>query len=662
MNKDYFNIKKTKYRYFKDNFEPFPIRPIFLYTIPVEKEPAEIDGKLNRDYPVAKVSSIKFIKMIEETANALLAWGVKKGDAVTICHSNTPETIYFDLALNKIGAIANYVYPNVTSEFLSEAIEEASSKHVFMLDTPDIRPMVESAIKKCKDSSNIKLLSSSPLESFPLIFKVIATKKQGIKSQLKSYEINWNEFIKNGKGFKAQEVNYEPNMVCSYLRTSGTASKPKASIDTNESINAVVRNYEKDGYLFEKGRTFLQTIPMFVSYGKSPTHMMLSHSVGMILIPEMNPKNFPGLVKKFKPDYTFTTPSHGEEFVKEDDIGDLSFLQVIGFGGDGFNQLEDRINIFLRQHNARNQIGEYTFACNGYGSTEGGIVIANGYTSKRHKLGSVGKAIGDVEVGFFEPDTMIPVKPGETGEIAISGDTIAMGYLNDPEETAKVFKKHPDGKIWVHMGDLGHIDEDGYIYYEGRLKNVIARKSFKFSPKEIVDVIVKHPNVKECVVVAKYSKDEGQVPSAHITLKDNSNIEKTIDEIISLVNEYVEEFHRPTTYTIENEFIKTKNNKNNVMAIRIEDLAMTYLNVIDAKISIPNDGIHDYELSVLISGMVDDEIINDFENYVNTIMIHQGIPRSNILFNIDGINYEDSNEYYKSTNYSDSRKRYVKNV
>lgn len=663
MKQSLMNINKTKYRYFLDNYEPFPIRTILTYTVPVPREPAEIDGRLNRDYPAVKISSIKFLKKINDVANSLVAWGVKKGDSVTICQSNTPETYYMDYALSKIGAVANYVYPNITASALTKAIDETDSKFVFMLDDPDIRPIVEMAISNSKNASKIKLVSSSPIEAFPLPFKILASKKQGVKPKYKPYEINWNEFIKIGKGTKAQEVEYVPNQVCSYLRTSGTSSEPKTVMDTSENVNAIVRNYEKDNYLFEKGRRFLQTIPMFVSYGKSPSHVMLCNSIGMILIPEMNPKNFPSLVERFKPDYTFTTPSHGEVMVNDSTVGDLSYLQVLGFGGDGFDQLEDRINSFLKQHNAVNQVGEVTFSCNGYGSTEvSAVAVANGYTSKRHKLKSLGKAVGDVEVGFFVPDTTDRVPEGELGEIAITGDTVTLGYLNDSEETARVYKKHPDGKIWVHMGDLGRIDKDGYIYYEGRLKNVIARKSFKFSPKEIVDSITLHPNVEDCVVVAKYSKEEGQVPCAHITLKDYSNVEKTLNEIIKLVEKNVEEFHWPTTYKIEDKIIKTRNNKNNVMALRIVDLATTYPGVIDVSIENSNDGLNDYKLTVLMTGVVDDDVIEDFDNYVKTIMVHQGIPKSRIAFDIKGVKYSDANEYYKKCANKDLRKKYVKNI
>lgn len=657
MKNNKLNINKTKYRYFKDNFELFPMRNTLIYTIPVDKSPKQIDGHLNRDYPCVKISNIKFIKMVEKVADALVGLGVKKGDFVTICQSNTPEAFYLDYALSKIGAIPSYVYPTVTSEEMVHYINEVDSKFVFVLDEPEIRKMVSTSLKMCGKEKNVKMVTSSVIESFPEVFKKIAAKQTKSSEINKDNGISWEEFLKMGKGIKSVEVPYEKNAICSLMRTSGTSSMPKPVMDSNENVNAVVSNYEKDGIVYKKGNKLLQTIPLFVAYGKSTSHVMFCNGVGMILIPEMNPKNFSDLILKFKPDYAFATPSHGEELMKDNRIEDLSFFKIVGFGGDGFNALEDRMNSFLNQHKALNQLGEPTFACNGYGSTEvSAVAISN--SEVYHRIGTLGKVVGDTKAGIFDPDTLEPLKDGEEGELAITGPTVTLGYYNDEEETKKVYKMHPDGNIWVHMGDLAYKDEDGYYHYSGRIKNIIARKSFKFSPKEIVDAILLHPNVSDCVVVAKYDKEEGQVPSAHITLNDYSDIEKNMDEIINLVNENVQAFHRPKMYKITDKIVKTRNNKNNFNALRIEDIAITYPGVIATNISLINDTIYDYKLDIVISGVVDSEGEESVINYIKKIIEEQKVPTSNILYNVVGVKYIDSESYYKQNNC----KIYVKEI
>ena len=227
MIKDFGSIYKTKYRFLKDNLKPFPIRNILTYTIPVDKEPKEIDGHLNRDYPAINITNINFLKMIDKVANSLVAMGVKKGDFVIMCQSNTPEAFYMDYALSKIGAIPSYVYPNITSDEMVHYIKEVDAKYIFALGEDNILSMIEDALSKCDSANEIKVISSSVIESFPGMFKMIAAKKTGPGKKFdKLKTIKWEEFINNGNSVKAKEVPYEKNALCSITHTSGTSSLP----------------------------------------------------------------------------------------------------------------------------------------------------------------------------------------------------------------------------------------------------------------------------------------------------------------------------------------------------------------------------------------------------------------------------------------------------
>lgn len=200
------------------------------------------------------------------------------------------------------------------------------------------------------------------------------------------------------------------------------------------------------------------------------------------------------------------------------------------------------------------------------------------------------------------------------------------------------------------MGDLAYKDEEGFYHYGGRIKNVIARKAFKFSPKEIVDAILLHPNVEDCVVIGKYSFEEGQVPSAHITLRDYTNVNQTMNEIIELVNQNVQEFHRPTTYKIKDNIVKTRNNKNNFNALRIEDIASLYPGVINSSIELIKDPTYDYKLEILVSGVVDDEVTNAIIKFVEELKEKDKVPKCSILYDVKGVKYVDSESYYKENN------------
>lgn len=419
--------------------------------------------------------------------------------------------------------------------------------------------------------------------------------------------IDWSDFIKLGASVDNVEENrFIPDDLCSLVHTSGTSSFPKAVMESNQNINAIVKNYSIHPIDFEVGNILLNTIPIFVEFGKTVTQAAFCNNLQLLIIPEMNPQNLPGLIKRFKPNYFEATPSHCRELIKCKSIKDLSFLHIAGVGGDGFESIELELNAYLKK------LGSSSIGMNGYGSTE---ISAAGITNSvtENKLGSIGKPLGETIVGLFVPDTFDLIsEPNVIGELAISGDTVTLGYYKNKEDSNKIYKKHPDGKIWVHMGDLARFDEDGFYYYEGRIKNVIARKSFKFAPKEIEDAILSHSKVAQCVVVGKYDKQEGQVPSAHIVLTDNTDKEKTLNEIIAIVNDTVQEFHRPTVYKIKPSIVITRNNKVNINALKIEDIATIPDGVNDAEISLSNDTKYDYDLKIYCDNKINEQEAIDF--------------------------------------------------
>ena len=316
---DIFNTERTKYNYFMTDRNKFLDKTALTYAIPIEKGPTPEDSvDLNRVYKDVKISRRELIEKTDKTADALVAMGIKKGDIVTICSSNTPETIYMDYALNKIGAVPHYIYPNATVESINHFLNITESKYMFYLDQPEIEKNVLEGIKGTKVK---KLISTSVLEPFPEVFKFIAQK--GKKKQNKTVSddiniINWKELMKIGSKNKglAKEVPYDENAICSLVNTSGTSSTPKMVMESNKNINSIVKNYYISKQEFTAGDSYLQVLPVFVEFGRITTHTALCHEVEVIIIPEMNPKNFPGLMKKYRPNYTTVTPAHWDALTK----------------------------------------------------------------------------------------------------------------------------------------------------------------------------------------------------------------------------------------------------------------------------------------------------------------------------------------------------------
>jgi long-chain acyl-CoA synthetase len=175
--------------------------------------------------------------------------------------------------------------------------------------------------------------------------------------------------------------------------------------------------------------------------------------------------------------------------------------------------MEERMNNFLRTHGASISISK------GYGMTES--VAATAYTfDGTNEPGSIGIPMIGNKFCICNPDTGEVLPYGVEGEICVNGPTVMIGYLHNEEETKKVLKKHDDGKVWLHTGDIGYISPDGIIYFTQRLKRMIVSSGFNIYPSVIEEVIERHPKVKKCCVIGVPHQYKMHVAKAFIVLND----------------------------------------------------------------------------------------------------------------------------------------------
>ena len=143
------------------------------------------------------------------------------------------------------------------------------------------------------------------------------------------------------------------------------------------------------------------------------------------------------------------------------------------------------------------------------------------------KNGTIGIPNPDMEIRSFEVGSDVEKPSGEVGELCITGPTVMMGYINEEDETNNTLVRHSDGKIWLHTGDLGYIDETGRVFYTSRLKRMIITNGYNVYPIELEEIINKCEYVKTSTVIGIPHKTKGQTPKAVIVLKDN--VENTSD-------------------------------------------------------------------------------------------------------------------------------------
>ncbi len=522
-----------------------------------------------------KISFDELFKKIDETAKALKAIGVKEGEVVTISMPNTPEAAYLFYAMSKIGAIANMVDPRTSADGIKKYIEEAHSDKVIIVDK------FYNKVKDLTESGEVKkIIAISPAESLPIGLNLGYKAKEYIsaigkpenKIKLNDKTINWQDFLALGKNYTGSlDVPYVPNRPLVIEHTGGTTGQPKGVMLSNENINAVVLQSIETGIDMQREHNWLDIMPTFIAYGVGMgLHLPLSIGMETILIPEFDPLKFDDLLVKNKPIHMVGVPSYWGTIIKSKKLKDLSYMIAPTVGGDAMDTtLEQQANAFLKEHNCKSKIVK------GYGMTEvcGGV---SGTVDENNQIGSVGVPFVKTTIAIFEPDTENELGYNEDGEVCVTGPNTMLGYFENKEATDAILRRHNDGKMWIHTGDVGHITEDGALFIVDRIKRMMIRyDGFKVFPSLIENAICTHPAVEACkvVAIADQNHSQGKLPKAHIVLKDGYQFyqEEVLQEIIELCASKLPEYVQPVDYKFRESLPLTSIGKVDYRALEAED-------------------------------------------------------------------------------------------
>lgn len=494
----------------------------------------------------------EFVKEISVCAKALLAEGVKPGDKVTICLPNTPQAIIMLYAINKIGAVANMVHPLSAENEILFYLNVSES--VLAITLTDFYKKFEAI----EGQSNLKRVIVTKIgEALPPI-KSLAYKFIGHERKIETSEhvITYKDFIAGGKKYTgAMPPLPESEDTAAILYSGGTTGTSKGILLSNRNFNALALQTIAASGCFAAGDIMLSAMPVFHGFGLGVCiHTMLLGGGMCALIPKVDVKEFAGHFKKYKPNYMAGVPTLFEAMMRSEGMQDidLSSLKGVFSGGDSLSvSLKKKVDAFLKEHGAHIQVRE------GYGLTE--CVTASCLTPKEYyREGSIGVPFPDVFYKIVVPDTFDEAEPGELGEICISGPTLMTGYLNEPKETAKTLQIHEDGRTWLHTGDLGYMDEDGFIYFKQRLKRMIVTSGYNVYPSQIENVIDSHEAVMLSTVIGVKDDYRMQRIKAFIVLKPGfTATEELKNEIRELCEKNIAKYALPREYEFRDSLPKT---------------------------------------------------------------------------------------------------------
>ncbi len=485
------------------------------------------------------ISFNDFFKRIDECADAFFGLGVKNGDIVSLLTVSVPETVVAIYALNKLGATANTIDPRMDIDSIKRMILESKSKILIALD------LAFAKVRRIKQEIGQEyIIVQSAFSSLPTVARVYKTLTERIPVSYDETVITWEDFLKKGSGVSATEAAYKGDATVAITYTGGTTGFPKGVMLTNDSLNAVAFNFMHSSIDVKRGEKFLGIIPVFSSYGLvCGMHMPLCLGMTLILVPNFQPRKIGKLIRKFKPQHMVSVPAFYEIMMESREMKnlDLSFLVTLGSGGDTMNEgLESKLSDFMKAHNMNRPLAQ------GYGMSE--LSAAVSFCAEDiYKKGSVGIPSITNTVGIFAPDTFDELDIGEEGEICITGPSMMKGYFRNVKETEYVMRKHPDGRYWIHSGDIGYLDEDGFLFVNGRIKRMITRfDGHKIFPVNIESLVAEHPNVRNCcaVGITDMTHGQGHVPLVLVELSDCDK-DAVCKEIFNICDTQLEERGKP---------------------------------------------------------------------------------------------------------------------
>ena len=496
-----------------------------------------------------------FLKRIDAAAKGLWNMGIRKGDKVTICMANTPQALDCFYALNRIGAIPNMIHPLSAAKEIAFYLNFSKSKAILTLD--QFYYKVESILPELENETTILIARIAEELPFPLsaLYPVTKSARAVKKLPRKGYTY-WYDMVNAGRNTELPPHDVHFDDCGAILYSGGTTGTTKGIMLSNLNFNALgLQTIAASGYGSVAGMKMLSVMPVFHGFGLGiGIHTALIGGATCILIPQFNVKTYADTLIKQKPNLIPGVPTLFEALLRAENLkdADLSFLKGIFSGGDSLSpELKKKVDAFLKEHNCAEQIRE------GYGTTE--CVTASCLTPKDYaRSGSIGVPFPDTYYKIVTPGTTEEVPANTEGEICVSGPTVMMGYMDNPEETANTLRRHYDGRIWLHTGDLGHMDQDGFIYFRQRIKRMIISSGYNVYPSQLENVIDGHEKVLlSCVIGVKDDYRGQKVKAFVVPMPGIEPTEELKQEILDYCSGHIARYAMPREIEFRKELPKT---------------------------------------------------------------------------------------------------------
>ena len=450
----------------------------------------------------------EFIDTIRSLSGYLQHLGIGKGDNVILCLGNIPDAILSFYAINDTGAVANIVHPLIPSIALKKIADDMNTKAFILFDEfyekyewlrDSDKPVI-----LCAASDYLPPLYKIPYEMYSYRFK------KHVK-----YDDRVVKFKKILGKYPHKETDIKGDDIAIYMHSGGTTGKSKTVMLSNAAFNNLAFNTidlvgggvdDKDG--------MLMVLPLFHTYGLGICmHTVISGGGQAVMMPKFNAKGACRLVKHRTVTYIAGVPNMYAKMVASGKFKGkyLRKLKNCYCGGD---KLSDAVKKAFEDAMAKS--GNPIKLCAGYGLTEGGVCCVN--TMDIHKEGTLGKPTKNNKFAVVnEKSEFLP--PMQKGMLVISTLGMMSGYYNDEKLTKETIFNDKNGEKWLKTGDIGYMDEDGYVYFVDRLKRMVKISGVNVFPQEIEDLVDKYEGILRSCVISVEKEGKPQL-KLYIMVKD----------------------------------------------------------------------------------------------------------------------------------------------
>ena len=532
---------------------PYPNRTILDFITDQARTRADRPALL---FKGASVSWAQLERDSDVFASALRGIGVGRGDRVGLVLPNCPQFFVAELAAWKLGAIVAPLNPIYTEHELEGPLQDNG------IDTVVTLTRFYERVSRVRPRTSIKrVVATNIKEYFPpllrLLFTVAREKRDGDRVAIAPTDYDFGSLMRAHKhdGFEREPIT--PDDPAVLLMSGGTTGTAKGVLGRHASyvLTGLQISAWVESVLTKGDSVIMLPLPLFHVYanlGVQPLAIVTGNPIALV----PNPRDLDDLlatVKRVKPTFFTGVPTLFVGLLNHPDVQsrkvDFSSIKICFSGAAAL----------LAETKSRFETMTGGRIVEGYSLTEAMMALCVNPVERANKLGSVGLPLPDVAVRIYDGDEGVREMPtGETGEICFSGAQLMTGFWNRPEETSGVLRDHIDeegARRWLHTGDLGYMDADGYLFIVDRKKDLIKTSGYQVWPREVEEVLAAHPSVAEVGVAGVLDETKGEAVRAWVVLRKGQ--QATEAELRAFCRERLAPFKVPSRVEFRTDLPKT---------------------------------------------------------------------------------------------------------